>query len=64
MLKCKMSNGTIHTNGAWQIAWVPTMRGAKFSSVVERSLMVRWVVGSILHDGSIELFLIPDSASR
>ena len=26
--------------------------------------MVRWVVGSILHDGPIELFLIPASASN
>ena len=25
----------------------------------ERSLMVRWVVGSILHGGPIELFLVP-----
>ena len=24
--------------------------------------MVRWVVGSILHDGPIELFLVPASA--
>ena len=26
--------------------------------------MVRWVVGSILHGGPIELFLVPASASR
>ena len=26
--------------------------------------MVRWVVGSILHGGPIELFLIPASAPR
>ena len=26
------------------------------------SLMVRWVVGSILHDEPIELFLVPDIA--
>ena len=30
----------------------------------ERSLMVRWVVKSILHGGPIELFLIPASAPR
>ena len=30
----------------------------------DRSLMVRWVVGSILHGGPIELFLVPTSASR
>ena len=31
---------------------------------LERSLMVRWVVGSILHGvGPIELFLVPASAS-
>ena len=29
-----------------------------------RSLMVRWVVGSILHGGRIELFLVPVSAPR
>ena len=34
--------------------------GAKCSSV----LIVRCVVGSILHDGPIELFLIPASAPR
>ena len=26
--------------------------------------MVRWVVGSILHGGPIELFLVPASAAR
>ena len=26
--------------------------------------MVLWVVGSILHGGPIELFLVPDSAPR
>ena len=30
----------------------------------ERSLMVRWVVGSILHGGPIELFLVPASVPR
>ena len=30
----------------------------------ERSLMVRWVVGSILHSELIELFLVPASATR
>ena len=30
----------------------------------ERSLMERWVVGSILHGGPIELFLVPASAPR
>ena len=30
----------------------------------ERSLMVRWVVGSTLHGGPIELFLVPASAPR
>ena len=39
--------------------------GAGRSSEVERSLMVRWVVGSILHGGGpIELFLVPASAPR
>ena len=28
----------------------------------ERSLMVQWVVGLILHGGPIELFLVPASA--
>ena len=28
------------------------------------ALMVRWVVGSILHGGPIELFLVPASAPR
>ena len=39
--------------------------GAGRSSEVERSLMVRWVVGSILHGGGpIELFLVPASVPR
>ena len=33
-------------------------------TVVERSLMVRWVVGSILHGGPIELFHVPASVLR
>ena len=36
--------------------------GARCSSEVKRSLMVRWVVGSILHGGPILLFLGPASA--
>ena len=32
-----------------RVAWVSTHRGAGRSSEVERSLVVRWVVGSILH---------------
>ena len=32
--------------------------------MVERSLMVRWVIGSILHGGLIVLFLVPTSAPR
>ena len=31
---------------------------ARYRSVVERSVMVRWVIGSILHSGPIELFLV------
>ena len=33
-------------------------------SVVERLLMVRWIVGSSHHGGSIELILVPASAPR
>ena len=32
---------------------------AKRSSVVERLIMVRWVVGLIPHGGPIELFVVP-----
>ena len=32
--------------------------------VVMGSLMVQWVVGSILHGGPIELFLVPASAPQ
>ena len=39
-------------------------KGARCSSVIERSLLVRWVIGSILHGGPIELFLVPASALR
>ena len=38
--------------------------GAGRSSEVERSLIVRWVVGSILHGIFHELFLVPASAPR
>ena len=38
--------------------------GARCSSVVERPLMVQWVIGSIPHGGLIELFLVPVSAQR
>ena len=31
--------------------------GARCSSVKERTLMTRWVVGSILHGGPIQIFL-------
>ena len=34
------------------------------SSVKERSLIVRWVVGSILHGGLIKLFLVQANAPR
>ena len=39
-------------------------KGAGRSSEVERSIMVRWVVGSILHGVSIELFLVPASVIK
>ena len=43
----------------------PVLQGARCSSVwKERSLMVRWVVGSILHGEPTELFLVPASAPR
>ena len=42
----------------------PLTLSARCGSVLERSLMVRWVIGSILHGGTIELFLVPASAPR
>ena len=38
--------------------------GSRCSSVVERPLMVQWIVGSILHGGLIDLFLLTASGSR
>ena len=35
---------------------------ARCSSAAERSLMVRWVVGSIPHGAPKELFLVPTTA--
>ena len=32
--------------------------------MVKYLLMVQWVIGSILHGGTIELFLFPASAPR
>ena len=40
---------------------IPSVWGVRCSSVV-RAFMVRWVIGSILHGGPIELFLVPASA--
>ena len=40
------NSSTIFTSLFW---WRPYFQGAGRSSEVERSLMVRWVVGSILH---------------
>ena len=39
-------------------------QGARCSFVVEHPLEVQWVVGSILHGGPIELFLVPASVPR
>ena len=39
-------------------------QGARCSFVVEHPLEVHWVVGSILHGGPIELFLVPASVPR
>ena len=36
--------------------------GARCSSVVKHSFVVRWVIGSIFREGTIELFLVPPSA--
>ena len=30
--------------------------------LIEHQLKVQWVLGSIPHDGPIEIFLVPDSA--
>ena len=40
------------------------LKGARYSFVVERPLIVRCVVGSILNAGPSELFLIPASVPR
>ena len=37
--------------------------GSRCSYVVERVLMVRWVVESIPHSGPIELFFVPASVA-
>ena len=44
--------------------WVCLGFGARYSSVIEHSLMMRWVVGSIIHVGLIELFLVPASVPQ
>ena len=50
---------------SFTICLTPYNRGAGRSSEVERSLMVRWIVRSILHGADlIELFLVPASAPR
>ena len=38
-------------------------RGLRCSSVVEHLITVQWFIGSILHDGHIELFLFQASAA-
>ena len=36
--------------------------GVRRSALVERPLLIRWVVGSLAHGGPIELCLVTDSA--
>ena len=45
-------------------SYISSCKGARCSSEVERSLMVQWVIGSILHGGPIELSFVPASAPR
>ena len=40
------------------IAITLLLEGTRCSSLVQRSILVRWVLGSIRHDGPIELFLV------
>ena len=51
------SKGTLHCHNRAEI-W------ARVVPWLERSLVVRWVVGSILHGVPIVLFLVPASAPR
>ena len=59
------TNRTTHTT-AFHTSVVAHWLGRKttYSSLVERLVMVRRVVGSIPHDGPIELFLVSASAPR
>ena len=41
-----------------------TLRERNVAPWSERSLIVRWVVGSILHGGPIGLFLVPASVIK
>ena len=41
-----------------------SIQGERCSSMAEDPLMVQWAVGSILHGGSIGVFLIPASAAQ
>ena len=40
------------------------IRGERSNSVVERSHVVLWVIGSVSHDGPIVLFIAPANAPR
>ena len=44
-------------------SYISLPEGARCRAMVNILLMVRWVVGSIFHGGTIELFLVPASAS-
>ena len=54
-----VKNHSDERNLAVTTSWTILSEGARCSSVVEHLLMVRLVVGSITHGGSIELLLIP-----
>ena len=43
---------------------LPHLLVTSFILFIEHSLMIRWVVGSILHGGPSELFHVPASAPR
>ena len=62
-IKPNENTSTIHRGTKLQIC-IHIREGARCSSVVRVLLMVRWVVGSILHGGPTELFLVSTIAPQ
>ena len=66
VLKCSLLIFYLQVRGYWRPGLTLTRweRDVGLPAWYERSLIVRWVVGSILHGGPTKLFLVPACVLR